>query len=184
MRTFVSIELPDNIKENVEKVINELKGSMETVNWVEKKNLHITLKFLGWIDDGKIGTLEDCVRDCVKGREDFDLEFTGIGGFPNLKSPRVLWIGTGKGSERVKGLADCIEGAASKAGFREEERDFSSHLTFGRIKEKIDVAPLESFVSKNKDMFFGSVKVDHVSIMKSTLRRTGPIYEELKQISF
>lgn len=184
MRTFISIELTDKIKDNIEKVISRLKEQLAPINWVEKKNLHVTLKFLGNVEENDLGSLEDCVKQCTKGFKPFELSFAGIGAFPDLKHPRVLWIGTDVGGDKAKELADNVECEVSKKGFREEERDFSPHLTIGGIKGKIDLAPLEGFISQHKDTGFGSVTVDRISIMKSTLKRTGPVYEEIKQISF
>jgi len=182
MRTFISIEIPEEIKNNIEKLINELKLILTPIKWVDKKNLHITLKFLGWVEDEKMEPIEKCITECAKGFKPFTLSFAGMGAFPDLKHARVIWIGTKDGSGNAKEMADCIERKASKKGFREEEREFSSHLTIGRIKEKIDAGAVSKFVSEHENSEFGSFNVEYVSIMKSTLRRTGPIYEEVKRI--
>lgn len=182
MRTFISIEIPEEIKNNVETTIGELKLILPSVKWVDKKNLHITLKFLGWVEDDKLPTIENCLAECVKKFKPFTLSFTGMGAFPDLKRPRVIWVGTGEGSATAKEMADCIEKEAAEKGFREEEREFSPHLTIGRIKERIDAALLSKFVTEHEKTDFGSFTVDHASVMKSTLRRTGPIYEEIKRI--
>jgi 2'-5' RNA ligase len=182
MRTFISIEIPEEIKNNIEKLINELKLVLTPIKWVEKKNLHITLKFLGWVADDKLAPIEKCVTECAKGFKPFTLSFAGIGAFPDMKHPRVIWIGTKDGSDKAREIADCIENEASKKGFRGEEREFSPHLTIGRIKEKIDAGAVLKSVSEHENSEFGSFNVEHISIMKSTLRRTGPIYEEIKKV--
>jgi 2'-5' RNA ligase len=183
MRTFISIELPDNIKDNIEKSIGEMKLMLSPIKWVDKKNLHITLKFLGWVVDDKMGDMISSVTDIAKDFGSIKINFAGLGVFPNAKHPRVIWVGTNKGNDRVKELAEKIDARLSSEGYRkEEEREFSPHLTIGRIKEKIDVEPLGKFMEKNATTEFGGFTADHISVMKSTLRRSGPIYEELKQV--
>lgn len=147
-----------------------------------KRNLHLTIKFLGWIEEQKIEGLKKCIRDSAKGSGPIDAELGGMGVFPDEKRPRVIWIGMTKGYEKLKALADLIECKAAKLGFRKEEREFSPHLTIGRVKDRLDVASLSAFIDKNREKAFGPFRADHLSIMKSTLRRTGPIYEELDQV--
>ncbi len=182
MRLFISIEIPDKIKKTIDKMTDKLKMKLTPIKWVENKNLHLTLKFIGWTDDDKVGKLTGIVEKTVKGYGSFNVTLAGMGVFPTVKSPRVIWIGMLEGAEKVKALGERIEDAVSKEGFREEEREYTPHLTIGRIKEKIDVEPLCGFMEKNKDSSFGGFSVDHISVMKSTLRRTGPIYEEIGQI--
>jgi len=183
MRTFISIEIPENIKDNIEKSIGEMKLMLSPLKWVDKKNLHITLKFLGWMVDNKANDMISSVTDLAKGFGSIKINFAGLGVFPNTKHPRVIWVGIDEGGEKVKELAEKIEDRLSSKGYRkEEEREFSPHLTIGRIKEKIDVEPLNKFMGENVMTEFGGFTADHISVMKSTLRRSGPIYEEIKQV--
>jgi len=183
MRLFVSIELPEKIKASIDGLIEEMKLKLTPVKWVEDKNLHITLKFLGWVDDKRLKELTALIKRTVKGFGKFDLGFKGMGLFPAEGRPRVIWVDLCKGEDKVKSLGDKIEDEAAKEGFREEEREFTPHLTIGRIKEKVDVEALKKFIKKVSGSDFGSFKVEKISLMKSTLRRTGPIYEELEQIN-
>ena len=183
MRTFISIEIPEDIKNNIEKAIGELKLILPHIKWVDKKNLHINLKFLGWVVDNKADDMISSVTDLAKGFGSIKINFAGLGVFPNARHPRVIWVGICEGNDRVKELAEKIDARLSSEGYRkEEEREFSPHLTIGRIKEKIDVEPLSKFMEKNMMTEFGGFTADHISVMKSTLRRSGPIYEEMKQI--
>jgi 2'-5' RNA ligase len=183
MRTFISIEIPENIKDNIEKSIGEMKLILSPLKWVDKKNLHITLKFLGWVVDDKADDMIRSVMDLAKGFGSIKINFAGLGVFPNARHPRVIWVGINEGSDRVKELAEKIDARLSSEGYRkEEEREFSPHLTIGRIKKKIDVEPLNKFIGGNVMTEFGGFTADHISVMKSTLRRSGPIYEEIKQI--
>jgi 2'-5' RNA ligase len=183
MRTFVSIEIPDDIKNSIEKSIGELKLILPHIKWVDKKNLHITLKFLGMVEDSKIGGLADSVAEVVKGFGTIKAGFAGFGMFPDQKHPRVIWVGITEGGDKLKELADKIEDKLSTEGYGEEEREFSPHLTIGRIKEKIDDEALAGFIKKNEKASFGGFAAKSISMMKSTLMRSGPVYEEVKQIT-
>ena len=182
MRTFVSIEIPDDIKNSIEKAIGELTLILPHIKWVDKKNLHITLKFLGWVEDSKISDLADSVADIVKGFGTIKVGFAGFGMFPDERHPSVIWVGITEGSDKLKELADKIEDKLSTEGYGEKEKEFSPHLTIGRIKEKIDAEALAGFIRKNEKASFGGFAAKNVSMIKSTLMRSGPIYEEVKQI--
>jgi len=177
------MEIPEEIKNNIENVIEKMKLALTPVKWVLKKNLHITLKFLGWIDDNKIGELTAATTSCVKDLGSIDVSFSGLGVFPDQKHPRVIWVGIKEGGEKVTSLANCIDTKLAKLGYKTEERGFSPHLAIGRIKERIDVEVLNSLINERADIDLGSFNASYVSIMKSTLRRTGPIYEEMEQVS-
>lgn len=183
MRTFISIEIPEEIKNNIENVVNDLKLALTPIKWVDKKNLHMTLKFLGWVEDRKIDGLINSVTGLVGGSGSVKLGFQGLGVFPDEKRPRVIWVGLSEGEERLRELADKIEDELAKQGYREEERGFSAHLTIGRVKEKINVEALSSLIKENEKRKFGEFVAKHVSLMKSTLMRSGPVYEEVKQIN-
>jgi 2'-5' RNA ligase len=182
MRIFISIEIPEKIKDTIEKLIEEMKQVVIPIKWIEKKSLHVTLKFLGWIDDKKIEELADVTSKCVKDCGDFELGFAGIGAFPDLKRPRVIWTGISEGKDRATGLAECLDKKLAKLGYRSEDSDFSPHLTVGRIKDRIDLSALTRFISEKAGLILGSFDVDHISIMKSSLKRSSPVYEEIKRI--
>jgi 2'-5' RNA ligase len=182
MRIFFSIELPDEIRNNIEKFIGKLKLKLGPMKWVDKKNMHITLKFLGWVEDKKIDALGDTVAKLVKSFGSIKIGLGGFGAFPDLRHPRVIWLGMIEGAGKVKELADKIEDKLSEEGYGEEEREFSPHITIGRVKKKIDAETLSRFAKENEKASFGGFVAKHISLMKSTLRRSGPIYEELKQV--
>ena len=94
----------------------------------------------------------------------------------------MIWVGINEGGDRVKYLAEKIEVKLGKEGYKGEEMEFSSHLTIGSIKEKIDINSLNIFIKNNENADFGGFIARNISLMKSTLRRSGPIYEEIKRI--
>ena len=182
MRTFISVELPDEVKKNIAELINELKNTGSGIKWIEAKNLHITLKFLGWVEDRNLDNLIDLTTKAVAGKGSFKARFEELGTFPEGKSPRVVWVGTAEGGGKLCSLAKVLEETLSKAGFRSEEREFKSHISIGRVKEKKGVDKLKEKIKSIKDAKFGEALVDRIFIMKSALTPKGPIYEKVKEV--
>ncbi len=182
MRIFIAVELPDEVKKNIVELVSELKEVGSGVKWVEEKNLHITLKFLGWVEDRKVDHVVELATKAAGGTGSFKAKFEGTGTFPSGKNPRVVWVGMGEGGEKLKKLADSLEESLSNAGYRSEEKEFSSHVTIGRVKEKKGVEKLKEKMADFKDPKFGEAIIDHIDIMKSTLTPKGPIYERIKEV--
>jgi len=177
LRLFIAVNLPDEIKSGVARKLLGLKAVESGIKWVEPQNLHITLKFLGWTDDKNVDQIIRISEDQVKNIKKFRVSFRGWGGFPAGKHPRVLWIGIDKDKEELKDLADSLEEAFSKEGFKSEKREFSAHLTVGRVKENKGVDKVLDKMSEMGEIDFGSFLVGSIDLMKSTLTRSGPIYE-------
>lgn len=182
MRIFIAVELPDEIRKNIIELTNALKEVGAEVKWVEEENLHITLKFLGWVDDQKINNLIELTTKAVAEIGSFKAVVEGLGTFPPGKTPRVIWAGVSVGEEKLKKLADSLEQTLANAGYRSEKREFNSHVTIGRIKGKKGVEKLKEKLGDFKNPKFGEVLIDHVNIMKSTLTPKGPIYEKIKEV--
>jgi len=182
MRSFISVELPDDLKKTISASTAVLREIESGIKWVEEQNLHLTLKFLGWVEDKDIDKMLRLAEESVKGAGSFRLKLSGTGTFPEGKSPRVVWIGVAEGGERLKEIAEKLEEKLSKAGFRSEEREFSSHLTLGRVKDKKGVDLLIEKIKEGKEQVFGELVVDHINVMKSTLTPKGPIYERIKEV--
>jgi 2'-5' RNA ligase len=176
------VELPDEVKKNISKLVAALTKSTAQVKWVTTKNLHITLKFLGWVEEKDLENIIELTRQSVADSGSFKAKFSGIGTFPEGKSPRVVWVGTEEGGGKLCELANRLEKNLSDAGFRSEEREFKPHLTIGRVKEKKGVDDLKIRISKVGNSKFGETIVDKVHIMKSTLTPKGPIYEIFKEV--
>ncbi len=184
MRTFISVELPDEVKGKIGEFIKELDDAEMKVKWVKKDNLHLTLKFLGWVEDKNLDKLIRSTEKAVSNSGSFKVSFRGTGTFPPClpagregKNPRVVWVGTEEGGDELCDLADRL----SKIGSRREKREFKAHLTIGRVKEKKGVDKLLKKLERFKDIKFGEATVDRIFIMKSTLTSKGPIYEIFKE---
>lgn len=189
MRTFISVELPEAVRKKVAELIDGLKDTGAAVKWVEAGNLHITLKFLGWVEDRDLDNLTALTAQAVSGKGSFRARFKGVGTFPDGKDPRVVWVGTAEGGDGLCELAKSLEETLSKAGFRKEKREFRSHITVGRVKEKVPrqardkgVDRLKTKIQSYVNAEFGETLVDRVHIMKSTLTPKGPVYEKVKEV--
>jgi 2'-5' RNA ligase len=183
MRTFIAIYPSQEIKDVIGELIARLKKDGDNIKWVEAKDLHITLKFLGEVKEQDVSRLIDIVSGALKGRKAFQNEFIGIGTFPEKGTPRVIWIGTAKGALEQKEMAATIEETLSEAGYKKEERPFTPHLTIGRVKGKTDSAGLKAALEDLKEKKIGVSEIVSVEIMKSKLKRSGAAYEIVKSFS-
>jgi len=182
LRTFIAVSLPPSVQTGIGKLIRSLQSHGDGVSWVETRNLHITLKFLGDTPLNDLPQLIHAVTQSIQQTDSFDLTLHGIGVFPNWESPKTIWIGCREGSEELRQLAEKIGKGLIPLGFPMEARKFSPHLTIGRIKKVAVESSLMSMLAEQKDCSFGSRCVDEVQIISSELTRKGPLYDELAAI--
>ena len=183
MRTFIAIHPSQEVKDVIGELIARLKRGGDNIKWVDPKDIHTTLKFLGEVQEQDVSRLIDIVSDALKGRKAFHNEFVGVGTFPEKGTPRVIWIGTAKGALEQKEMASAIEETLSEAGYEKEEKTFVPHLTIGRIKGKTDSAGLKAALENLKEKKIGVSEITSVEIMKSKLKRSGATYEVVKSFS-
>jgi len=183
MRTFIAIELPSEIKDSLSRLQEELKASNADVKWVEPNNIHLTLKFLGEIDDKKIEKITKIIDDTAREKNKFQMHISSLGTFPKIDFPRVIWVGVDTGDKETKGIADELEEKIAKIGIPKEDRPFSSHITIGRTRSSLNREKLVQDL-KNKAELGGEkleFYVTKITLFKSTLTPHGPIYEVLKE---
>ncbi len=179
MRTFISVELPSEEKERIEETTASFRKSGFGISWVKPENLHLTLKFLGEVDDKRIQDLTAALERALEGESRFGMELRGLGVFPDLKKPRVIWIGIEKGKENLTRMQGKIEEEFSKAGFPKEKRGFTPHLTIARVKS---LKGIEKLTGGIKDVNFESeeIEVGEVVLMKSQLHPQGAIHTPIR----
>ena len=185
LRTFIAVSLSASILAGIEKLMRTFQNDWGEVRWVEPKNLHVTLKFLGDISLNDLPQLIHAVTQCARRTYSFDLTFQGIGTFPNWESPKTIWIGCREGSEELIRLAETINEGLFSLGYPKEARRFSPHLTIGRCKKLVKKKPVQELMpvfDEQRDRLFGSCSVSEVQIFSSELTRQGPIYDELAAI--
>jgi len=181
IRTFIAVDIPKEVKMDLDDMISNLRPLAPDIRWVKAANLHITLRFLGEIPRESITGLASELRANLNAFGAFDVALSGVGGFPHLKKARVIWVGTGTGSERLMALAPLIEKSCISSGFGKADKPFASHLTIGRVKFP---KGFESLVSQIESMKYESqpFAVNEVVVFKSDLSPAGPKYTRLETI--
>jgi 2'-5' RNA ligase len=174
MRTFIAIDLTDPVREKILHVQDCLQKCDLDVKWVRPQNAHITLKFLGWIKDpDKIEKIKKAIEEVTIKFRCLDVNLKEFGFFPNEKRPRVFFISTDK-EDALKAISCELEEKLEKLGFEKEGR-FRSHITIARFKSLKNIDCLSREL-KNIDLR-GSLQIKDITLFKSTLKNTGPVYE-------
>jgi 2'-5' RNA ligase len=179
IRTFVCIEIDADLRRKMSQVSATLSSAGADVKWVAENNLHLTLKFLGNVDDAQIPKVADAVKKIAANYKSFDLTIAGIGAFPERGMPRVIWIGldepTGALEKMYYALGEALAPYAEKA----EHRTFSPHITIGRVNSSRGRDALMKAIETNREIEIGAQPVDEITVMMSELMRGGPIYTPL-----
>ncbi|KPJ74444.1 hypothetical protein AMJ52_00610 [candidate division TA06 bacterium DG_78] len=178
MRTFIAIEVPEKIRKEIDDVVTDEKKRGLPIKWVKCENLHITLKFLGEIDEYKKKEILPALQKLTNEVTPFHISLESIGCFPTPKNPRVVWVGVIQGKEKLCSIAQNVETALAGCGFKEEKR-FHPHLTIGRIKKFCNVDEI-----LERQITSASFLVNSIVLFKSTLKPEGSIYEVLQKFPF
>lgn len=182
LRTFIAIVLSEEIKDFLVKLQEKLKASNADVKWVKKEGIHLTLKFLGNVEQKKIDEIIKIINNISNHMASFQLELGSIGAFPKKEIPRVIWVDLSKGDEETKAIAQKLEEEIAKLGIPKEKRAFSSHITLGRVKTSLNRKQLIeqlNYLQANPLKEKPKYKVEKITLFKSTLTPTGPIYQVL-----
>lgn len=183
MRAFLAVDLSDEVVQELIRIQNELKNVSPDVKWVEPDNIHLTLKFLGEIQENKIPEIENVIKNIAEGCSKFEVSLFKAGAFPKLDFPKVLWVGIDKNCHVIEEVAKNIEDKLGKIGFPKEERPFSAHLTIGRVRSP-----------KNKDKLREKILacevkplvcvVDKIVLYRSQLTSGGAVYTKIYEAEF
>lgn len=178
-RGFIAIDI--NVTSNVLKLLKDITNSNADVKLVKPQNIHITLKFLGDVQEDFIDEIEQIMKDSVKLIEPFTIKLSGTGVFPNQNYIRVVWIGV-KDAEIIETISRCIDERLSQPDFKREKRGFSAHLTIGRVKTAKNKQLLLKAIERYKDFEFSTQEVNSIKLKKSDLTPKGPIYTTLREV--
>ncbi|HDP98128.1 MAG TPA: RNA 2',3'-cyclic phosphodiesterase [bacterium] len=182
IRTFIAVEIPPGIKTKVAELQSELKQYGDKVNWVKPRGLHLTLKFLGATEESLLDKIISQLNAATTGTSPFQIKLEGLGAFPNLKRPRVLWCGVTDGASGLSILASSIDRRLNTLGFAEENRPYSAHLTICRIKRWQGLEELLEQVEKNQDFVAGAFMVSEIQLIKSELTSQGAIHTPIQKV--
>lgn len=178
LRAFLAIDIDEDIKAKMYKVIKEFKQIDARIKYVEMENLHLTLKFFGDIDTEGIDLLCLKIEEVVSNFDKFKVKIRGCGAFPNTNRIKVIWLGLDE-DDIVRRLHDELDKEFVKLGF-DKDRKFSSHLTIGRMKSAKGKNEVKSKIEEFSEVEIGEMAVDKITLKKSTLTPQGPIYDDVK----
>lgn len=167
VRSFVAVRLADRI---IERLRAGVDRSIRGIRWVDPENLHLTLKFLGEVEEDRLKVLQDGLGRIACAP--FDLTVEGTGSFPERGPPRVIWVGC---AGPAAPLAEAVERTCVSHGFPKEDRPFRQHITIGRVKDR----RAGKDVRLDPKAMFGTQRVESFTLVKSDLSPTGAIYTDL-----
>jgi 2'-5' RNA ligase len=180
MRLFIALDLPEEVVRNLELFVAQLKPSAR-IHWSPPANLHVTTKFIGEFPESGLPKLQAALSGMPE-RPPIEVTVAKVGFYPNAHSPRVFWCGIE--APRLEALAADTDAATSSVGVAKEERPYSAHLTLARIKERLDLSPLQSAIAAAPSLEFGRFTARSFFLYRSQLRPTGSVYTKLAEFPF
>jgi 2'-5' RNA ligase len=173
------------LRERVVNLQDQLAECGADVKWVEAANLHLTLLFLGEVEDRELAAICRATSAVAAKIDRFTFALEGVGCFPNMRRPRVLWVGAGEGKHAVLALHAALEKELLELGcYRREARPFTPHLTLGRVNSDEGDEALLAALAEKAAWLGGETTIQEVLIMSSELKRDGPVYTVLGRARF
>lgn len=178
IRSFIAVLLPEAVRTRVHEAAADLRALGAAVSWVRAENLHVTLRFLGSVDERTLGRVREALDEAAAATAPFTLTLGGFGGFPGSRAPRVVWVGVGDGAAALAELYARVEAALGRRGLPSEERPFHGHVTLGRARDPRGAAALGPALERPAPPL-GEVVVAAVHLMRSDLDPAGARYSVL-----
>jgi len=182
LRTFIGVDVGKTIRDRAVALQEKLAQTGTAVKWVEPDNIHVTLLFLGEVDDREVPSICKAVALQTERHPPFRLSIEGVGCFPNPRRPRIVWIGVGEGTQELCALHDGLEPPLLDLGYyRREERKYTPHITLGRVKGDRPADQLGPALANHAGWQGGQIAVSEIHVMSSELTPQGPIYTVLSR---
>ncbi len=188
IRAFIAVDLPSEVQDCLRQVSNQLKEEMGKVpvRWVEPENIHLTLKFLGDVSTNNIQVLTELLEAETLNQKSMVISVGGVGAFPKVRSPRVIWVGV-EAPQELQALQRLIDSQTARIGYSRERRPFSPHLTLGRVSRNatpIEVRKIGDVLASQKVGFLGVARIQAIHLYRSDLKPSGAVYTKLFTASF
>lgn len=184
IRAFVAVEIPGPGKAFLESVTSDLRRARAEVRWVRPEGIHITLKFLGQIRTDLVPALEENLTVLFADYSPVQLAIRGLGAFPNLARPRVVWAGIHDHSGTLSSMAGRVEAALEPLGFAREKRTFSPHFTLGRVKSMSGMKELVDAIRQGMDLAGPTFVSREAVLFQSILKPSGADYRAISRFAF
>ena len=184
IRTFIAFELPPPVILLLQKMQQDLKRLKIRARWVQPENIHLTLKFLGNINPDDIDKIGAAMTGAAIEFSPITLSVRGIGVFPGIKRPRVIWVGLGGDIRSLIALQGRLEEKLAGVGFPKDKRSFKAHLTLGRIKQAASQALVRQMLNEYATLRSVDATFNQIILYKSGLKPSGAVYSKLKQANF
>ena len=188
IRAFIALDLPTEIQTRLGQVIKQLKAQMEDapVRWVAPQNIHLTLKFLGDVSINSLEILTELLKAEASSQQIMVVSVGGIGAYPKMKLPRVIWVGVEVPAELIA-FQRGIDTQVARMGYARDRRPFSPHLTLGRVARNTssrEARKIGSVLNSQKIGFLGVARMRSVHLFRSDLRPAGAVYTRLFSANF
>ena len=183
IRAFIAIDLSAEIQLRLDEVVHNYRTQLTNIpiRWVAASNIHLTLKFLGDVSLSNLNILTDMIQTEISGHHQFDISVGGSGAYPNLRQPRIIWVGV-EAPPELNAIQNGIESTTGRLGYSREERAFSPHLTLGRVSRNAtsqDVKAISKALETSRVGFLGATCVEKVHLYRSDLQPTGAVYTQI-----
>ena len=177
LRSFIAFDIPRTLADELGAVSRELSRLEPRVRWVAPENMHVTIKFLGNVEEGLIkGEISDLIEEVASLSGRLSFVSRGIGAFPNPKYPRVVWAGLEGDVGRLGEMYQKLEEGLSHFGIKKEGERFVPHITLGRVRDFVKAPLLTQKIDELSQKEFGGFEISYILLYKSLLTRDGPIY--------
>ncbi|WP_322509636.1 RNA 2',3'-cyclic phosphodiesterase [Anaerolinea sp.] len=182
IRAFVAIDLPEDLRHKLGEIMDSLKKKTpRAVRWVPPQNIHLTLKFLGNVSPNNLNTLTQMLRQEALRHSPMQFSVGGLGAFPSKQRPRVIWVGV-HAPPALMDLQRCVDQETAVLGYPVEEREYSPHLTLGRVSQNVTALELRQIADALFDTHVGDlgvVRVTEIRLYRSDLQPGGSVYTPL-----
>lgn len=181
IRTFVAVELSADVKKRCQQLIDKLQATAEKTRFVNADSLHLTLKFLGDVDDREVMKVCSAAADAVESVAPFRLTSKSLGGFPSIERARTIWLGVKEGADELANLHSLLDDKMATLGFPREPRRYAPHITIGRTKTR-PTDQMQATMKQFRDFAAGETLVKQVVVFSSFIDRGAPTYNAMSRI--
>ena len=183
IRAFLAISFGVFYQKEFERILKTLKSYSDEVKWVDPAQVHLTLHFFGSVELNRIESLKSLIRNLALRFRPFEVYLKGIGAFPNMNRPRILWVGLDGDIQDLKNMKEACDLELIKLGFSIEDREFKAHLTLGRLREGARIQ-LQLPDLLNNYIFDQKYLIQEIVLYQSNLTPKGPIYTPIEYFKF